>query len=194
MTEKELDFEDLVEGPSDKELKLIGGLVERQAKLEDWIADQLARMNIAVERLRKLEYETLPEAMKAAGCESYTTAAGLIVNVKEDVKASIAVANVPWCHSWMRDHGHGALIRNEFKITYGVGEEENAKAKILSTTLKEQAQDFNQKEYVHPRTLPAFCRTEMENDEERDEPLLNEEWETKFGIYRYKRAKITRPG
>ena len=182
-----VDYEELVEGPTDDQLKVISGLIKRQIEIEDWLEKAAGRMMEASANLAKIQNDLLPEAMLAAGVSDFTDAAGYKIKVKQDVKAGITEANQQWCFDWLRKSGNGAIIRNEFKISYGVGDEELATK--LVETLKEQEQEFNQKQYVHPRTLPAFCRTELENE---DNPPT-EEWEKRFGIFRYKVAKIERP-
>lgn len=185
-----VDYEELADqaekdGPTDEEIKTISGLVARQCRLEDELE---ALQKLAREKgneLNKMQFETLPEAMLNAGCSSYTDANGNVVGIKEDIKAGMTEKTKPWCFGWLRKTNNGDLIRNEFKITYGVGQDDDAKS--LVDTLKEQGQDFNQKEYVHPRTLPAFCRSHMEENE------TTEEWEKNFGIFPFKVAKITRP-
>jgi hypothetical protein len=180
-----VDYEELTEGPSDEQLSVVSGLIKRQIEIEDWIAKQTERMAEAKANLNKIQLELLPEAMLAAGVQEFADESGYRVKVKQDVKAGITEANKEWCFKWLREHNAGDIIRNEFKITYGVGEDD--RAKDLVSTLKEQAQEFNQKEYVHSRTLPAFCRAELEENDH------GEEWEQKFGIFRYKVAKIERP-
>jgi len=182
-----VDFEDYeVDGPTDEQLKNIAGLIQRQINLEDWIEKEEGRLREAKVNLAKIALETLPDAMLAAGCSEYSDADGFQVKVKKDVKASITEANKEWCFKWLRGSGNGDIIRNEFKVTYGVGKDDDAN--LLVETLKEQGQDFNQKEYIHSRTLPAWCRAELEENDH------GEEWEKKFGIFRYKVAKIVRPG
>lgn len=182
-----VDYEDLANeaAPSDDQLKVIAGLIERQTKIEDWIAEEEERLREAKSNLAKVQNELLPEAMMAAGVTEFTDINGYKVTVKEDLRAGITAANKDWCFTWLRDNGHGDIIRNEFKITYGVGEDTSAQE--LVDTLKEQEQDFSQKEYIHHRTLPAFVRAELEENPH------DSEWEERFGVFRQKVAKIERP-
>jgi hypothetical protein len=180
-----VDFEEMLEAPSDEQLSVVSGLIKRQVEIEDWIKNEEGRLKEAKANLAKIQNELLPEAMLNAGVTEFADENGFKVSVKTDVKAGITSANQEWCFNWLRKSGNGDIIRNEFKISYGVGEEDRAKE--LVDELKNQGQDFNQKQYVHPRTLPAFCRAELEDNQH------SEEWENKFGIYRYKVAKIERP-
>lgn len=183
---EELADEQAAQGPTDEELKTIAGLIKRQCEIEDWIDEQSERLREAKNNLNKIQFELLPDAMLAAGCSEYADENGFKVTVKQDVKASMTEKTKPWCFAWLREQGHGDIIRNEFKVTYGVGQDTDA-ARLVNT-LQEQGQDFNQKEYVHSRTLPAFCRAELEENDH------GEEWEKNFGIFRFKVAKIDRPG
>lgn len=181
----EVDYEQLAEPPSDEQLGVISGLIKRQIEIEDWITKESARMIEAKANLAKLQNELLPEAMLNAGVSEFADESGFKVTVKSDVKAGITAKNQEWCFGWLRNSGNGDIIRNEFKISYGVGEEDRATQ--LVDELQQQGQEFNQKQYVHPRTLPAFVRAELEDNDH------GEEWETKFGVFRYKVAKIERP-
>ena len=190
MSEDKINYDDIAETPvaiGDDDILSISELAERQVVLEDWIEDQTARLKEAKENLAKLSCEKLPEAMKQAGMLKFTLDNGCTIEVKEGVHGSITKANQPWCFEWMRDNNQGDLIKNEFKFTFGKGEGEQADN--LACHAAECGMDFNQKEFVHPQTLGAFVRTEVNNPEVDHD----EEWEKKFGVYRSRVTTIERP-
>lgn len=184
----EINYDDLAETPvtqSDDELKSIAELAERQCTLEDWIEKAEGRLKEAKRNLMKVTGELLPDALKQAGLESITLANGAKVEVNADLKASITKANQAAAFEWMREHNHGDLIRNEFKISYGVGEDEQSDC--LTSFLAEVGQDFNEKTFVNAQSLKAWCRRELEAHDH------GEDWEKMFGVYRFKYTKIERP-
>ncbi len=171
--------------PSDESLKSISKLAERQVEIENDIAKLGAALSTKKKELEKVACFDLPEAMKAAGLAEFTLESGAKISIKENLRAGITADNLAWCFKWLRDNGHGDIIRNEFKVSFGVGEDESSEG--LATHLLEAEIDFNQKEYVHSRTLPAFVRTELEDNEH------GEAWEKRFGVFRQKVSKVQRP-
>jgi Ca2+-binding EF-hand superfamily protein len=184
----DINYDDMVEEAvpvSDDDLKSISELADRQMKLEDWIERQEAKLKEAKANMTKLTGELLPEAMRQAGIREFKLSNGCEVLLNMDIKASITKANQEAAFNWLREHNQGDLIRNEFKVSYGAGEDEQADC--LSTFLADVGQDYNQKEYVHHSTLPAFVRREL------DEHDHDENWEKMFGVYRHTYTKIVRP-
>jgi hypothetical protein len=190
MSEDTINYDEIADAPvavSDDEVSSIASLAERQIILEDWLDAQAVRMKEAKSNLTKICEEKLPEAMKAAGMLKFTLDNGCVIEVKEGVHGNITKANQEWCYSWLRENNNGDLIKNEFKITYGKGEDEFADG--LVGYLNDADQDFNQKEFIHPQTLGAFVRTEDANPEVEHDA----EWEKRFGLYRKRVSSIERP-
>lgn len=186
----EINYDEMAEAPvtvSDDEVRSIAQLAERQVVLEDWIEKAEDKIKEAKANLGKLTGEQLPEALRAAGVRSFTLENGCVVEMNMDIKASITKANQEAAFKWLRENGNGDLIRNEFKISYGAGEDE--KSDCLAIFLSDVGQDYNQKEFVHHSTLPAFVRRELD-DPEKD---YGEDWEKMFGVYRHTYTKIIRP-
>jgi hypothetical protein len=171
--------------PTNDEIKSVALLVEKQCKLEDRVEQLEAELKAAKKDLQKCSWEQLPEAMFALKCNSFTLNNGAIVSVKEDLRTTISVANKPWCFDWLRENGHGDIIRDEIKTKFGVGEGDKAKA--LGTFLDDNEQPFTQTQAVHPQTLKAFVGVELDQREPDDE------WKTKFGVFQQRIAKIQRP-
>jgi hypothetical protein len=184
----EINYDEMVEDRvplTDDEITSIAKLAERQMQLEDWIERAEDRLKEAKANLRKLTGEQLPEAMRAAGVSSFALENGCEISMNMDIKASITKANQEAAFNWLRETGNADIIRNEFKISYGAGEDEQADC--LTSFLAEVGQDFNQKEFVHHSTLPAFVRRELEETDH------DEDWEKMFGVYRHTYTKIIRP-
>lgn len=188
MSESTPNYDDMAEEVvpvTDDEIKSISELADRQIVLEDWIERSEEKMKEARENLKKLTGELLPEAMREAGVREFKLSNGCEVLMNMDIKASITAANKEKAFAWLREQNQGDLIRNEFKISFGAGEDEFSDG--LVGYLHEVKQDFNQKEFVHHSTLPAFVRREL------DEHDHGEDWEKLFGVYRHTYTKIIRP-
>jgi len=171
--------------PTDDEIKSVSLLVEKQCALEDEVETLEDKLKQKKLDLRKVAWEQLPEAMFALKCNKFELDSGACVEIDQTLRANITKANQPWCHDWLRDNGHGDIIRDEVKTKFGVGESDKAKA--LGEFLDMAEQPFTQTQTVHPQTLKAFCGVEMDQNEPDDE------WKTKFGVFQQRIAKISRP-
>ena len=63
----------------------------------------------------ELERKILPEAMEELGMSKITFDDGRELNIKDDVTASITKANKDAAHEWLREQGHGDLIKTVVK-------------------------------------------------------------------------------
>lgn len=183
-----IDLEALSEeisAPDDNQVSNIAQLASRQVSLENAMKDLEEQQKKLKAEWQKVSQDLLPEAMFAAGVSELSLENGTRITVQQDVKAGITEKNKEWCFQWLREHGHGSIIRNEFSVSFGINEDQ--KAQVLADTLRELHNDYNQKQYIHHRTLPAWVRTELEENEH------DEEWEKRFGVFRFKQAKIERP-
>lgn len=170
--------------PADDKLKLIADLCDKHLALEDEIELIEKELKEAKAKLFDLSADKIPTAMSDAGCESFTLTGGQVVSVETGYQAHIKKTNVVPAHAWLRDHGHGGLIKNEVKIELGVGEEE--KVKVIEDFLDAQGQSFKRKEAVHASTLKSFVREQME----QEECSLPQDL---FGVFEYKVTKIKDP-
>lgn len=178
-----VDFEAEANGPvvvSDSELATIAELANTQLELEAGVEAAELALKDAKERLRKVRTELLPAAMASAGVSEFTLADGTKVSVKPDVEASVAEVNKARAYTWLRDNGHGSIIKNEVKLAFGMGEEDRAKA--LVTYLQEQGLDFDQKQAIHPGTLKAWAKEELA----KGTPLAD----VGFTVFELKVAKV----
>ena len=72
--------------------------------------------------------------------------------------------------AWLRNKGHGDLIKNQVSCSFGRDEDE--KARGLIDTLNEKGYPSSQREWVEPSTLRAFIREQHEAGKELPMDLL----------------------
>ena len=147
--------------PSDSSLERVSSLAVKQEDLEDEIEKIEAALATKKEELRHVAEVLLPQAMQECGISKFTTINGDKVEVKPFYSAKIGEDNQFACFSWLRENGHDDIIKNEIKTTFGRGED-MAAAKVAET-LKSLHVSFTQKESVHPQTLTAFVREQVES-------------------------------
>ena len=121
----------------------------------------------AKERVRKLTEEDIPAAMQELGYKKVVLANGAEVTVKAEVYASIPVKHRRDAHEWLDANGFGSLIRATISAQFGRGEKDDADR--LLDTLRSSGIDADKKEAVHPQTLKAFLREQLEKG--NDVPL-----------------------
>lgn len=137
-------------------------LDELKAQAEE-LSKQLSEKN---ETIRILETETLPDMLKALGLKDLTLTSGAKISLYDIISASITDENREEAHAWLREHGHGDIIKNNVTLSFGKGEDEIAK-KLVSHLLQMRESghtkfgDLVQKEAVYPQTLKAFVKGQL---------------------------------
>jgi hypothetical protein len=113
--------------------------------------------------------------------KSITLSSGSKVSIQEVYKAHISEENKPDVFAWLRENGFDDIIKNDIVVTFGRGEEDNATE--LYQRLRDEGQAPVQKSGVHPSTLKAFVKEQINKGANlpRD----------KFGVYVTNKVKIT---
>jgi len=185
----ELTFEDLTGNDSvekwteeytDKELKSITQIAEKQISLQQEVTSIEERLKAKKADLRLVSEQLLPEAMQSANLMEFVTASGFKISVSPFYQAYISADNSETAFKWLEDNGHGDLIKNQISISFG--KSENEKAKDTIATLRQKGLSPSIKLGVHPQTLKAFVKEQLTNGKDiPSEP---------FGIYVGSRSKI----
>jgi len=153
-------------------------LAEDQIALENsvrWIEEQLKTKK---EKLRRLTEETLPQAMEALGLHEFTTDAGLKIQVQRKVHASISKDRTVLALDWLRQNGHGKMIRNEITVYPDNGEQ----IAVVKAALAAQNYTYEEGSSVHSSTLAAWAREMLADGKEFPHDL--------FGIFVRRVSKV----
>lgn len=131
-------------------------------------------------RLLHIATELIPELMDSVGMESYTTTNGLAIKVENEVKAGISKDRAAAAFAWLRQHGHGKLIKNKYTIVPANDEV----GQLVEETLSHMPDsDISNESAVHWKTLSSFVAKELEAGREVDMELL--------GVFQRRVAKVT---
>lgn len=141
-------------------LTTISQLANRQLGLEREIENLEEQLKQKKEEHRQVSQVDLPEAMAEIGMASFTLDSGAKVNVKPFYNCSIPKDRYDEAMGWLRDNGHGDLIKNTISVDFGKGED--VAAVQFKTSLQEQGTSYTDKTGVHPQTLRAFVREQVE--------------------------------
>lgn len=171
-----MDLEDIamqLSSVDNNDLKQVSGLVRQQLILEQRVEDLSAELKRAQLDLAHISGEALPAALAEHGLTELKMADGSKVTVATVISANISKERANEAHDWLRANGHADLIKNTVSVVFGKGEDEKAAALISQLDADGWAAD--QKEGVHPSTLKAFCKEQIEIGSEIPSEL--------FGIY-----------
>lgn len=179
----ELDTSELEDlAPSDEQLDTVSKIADQQLALERDIEQLAEELRVKKNLYVKVSQEDLPDAMSAMGMSSFKLSNGASIDIKKGVDASIRVADKPLAYDWLRENGHGAIIKNEFKVPFGAGQD--AQAEQLDKFLHQIDADFNAAISIHTQTLRAWARTQLEEGNPIPETIK---------VYEYSVAKVTPP-
>ena len=129
-----------------------------------------------------LSEQTIPNLMQQAGISMLKLADGSSVEVKPFYSARIPASKSDEAFNWLRDNGHGDLIKNQVSLEFGMKQDNEAKSIIEE--LKAKGLPVKQKTSVHPSSLRGFVREQIQ-DLGKDVPA------ELFGTYVANKTKIT---
>ena len=172
--------EDLVSA-DDLSLKALAQKCSKLEALETEIDQAEDNIKTLKEQQRKLSEEEIPNFLIEKGLTSIKLSSGAEVSVVEDIKPGVTIANKNFCWNWLREQGHGDLIKNNVAVSFGMGEDESAKQ--LKAAIIELGMACTEKEDVHYQTLKAFV-----SEQHRKGALLPDE----FGIHVANKTKIVK--
>ena len=166
----------------DNSLKEMADLCAEQVALEEEMEQLSEQLKAKATAARKLSQEIIPARMSELGLESLTLADGSSIKVKQLIHASIPVKYREAAFQWLRDNGHGDIIKNQVSATFGKGEDTSASNFI--DKIEELGYQPQQKVWVEPMTLKAFVREQITNGSE----LTTD----KFGVFIGAETKISK--
>lgn len=171
-----MDLEDIamqLSSVDNNDLKQVAGLARQQLILEQRVEDLTAELKRAQNELAHISGEALPAALAEHGLTELKMADGSKVTVSTVISANISKERSNEAHDWLRANGFADLIKNTVSVAFGKGDDE--KASRLINQLDQMGFDADQKEAVHPSTLKAFCKEQIERGSAIPSEL--------FGIY-----------
>ena len=128
-------------------------LTEQRKKAED----QLQKCKQAEEQLLNKD---IPELLGRMRLDECTTASGIQVKVKREIKASLPghdrVEARMGALRWLAEHGHGGVIKNQVSIALDRGQDDRAESLVVE--LRSKGFDVESKKDVHASTLGALVR------------------------------------
>jgi predicted translin family RNA/ssDNA-binding protein len=154
----------------DDQLKTVSKLAEYQLILENKIKSAEEDLATLKEQYKQVSQTDLPEALAETGLSEIKLTDGSKISVQQFYNASIPKDNIDEAFTWLRNNGHADLIKNTVACNFGRGED--AEARALKDTLNSIGLSFTEKVGVHPQTLKAFVREQVESGQNLPLDLL----------------------
>lgn len=120
------------------------------------VLDKEEELKAAKRQLELLQREVLPELMKDAGQEELTTVDGLKVSIKQLVRGQPSKENEAAAFAWLREHGHGGIIKSQ--VTADLGKVDQERVKDAVNALSQLGFTAGAKQAVSWQTLGALVR------------------------------------
>jgi hypothetical protein len=155
----------------DDSIKGIANLAKQAKEMAKQIEDQESTLKEMKKSYRKLTEEIIPEALNETGMSSFVMNDGSTVSLKKFYSASIPKARESECFEYLRERGLDDIIKNQYQVSFGRGEDNLAKQ--LIEVLNGHGFPFSHKMGVHPKTLEATMREQIEQGREFDISLFN---------------------
>ena len=144
----------------DDSINSISKLAERIIESQNRISKIEEALKTDKVELRKLTDEELPAAMAEVNMKKFETDSGYSVAIKKIYVTNIKVEDRPDAFEWLRENGHGDLIKNIVSINFGKGEDDIAvRFKALA---EEENIPVETDTKIQPMTLRAWGKEQME--------------------------------
>ena len=185
--------EDSVTVPTEKELDKLQTLIGEQINLELSVETLSIKLAELQSKLRDVSEVKIPDLFKILHLSELKLEDGSMVKCAPFYSASIGEENEVACFKWLRDHNLDDLIKHEIKAVFGKGEDEQCSE--LKKVLDELHLNYMDKQGVHPQTLKALVREQIENEgvkiaEQGEAGVFPREL---FKVFVGAKTKITKP-
>lgn len=162
--------EDVKVDVSDKKLETLAFWARLQVNLEKEIADKEEAVATLKARLKHISEGEIPSLMMEIGMSSFKLTNGSTVTTKQFYDAKLDDSNMEEGAKWLRENGHGALIKKTLTIDFDKAEGPDWDALVTEVALAIQSKagdglDFTAKlkQAVHHATLKAFVKEQVES-------------------------------
>ena len=143
-----------------KDINSLANQIKKLRALENEIQGDEELIKKKKKDLELISGEIIPTLLSEMGLSSLKLADGSSVDVKQNYKASISVANREKAYSWLRSNGLGDIIKNEITVSFGMNEDN--KAADYANLALGQGYQPTQTMKVAPMTLKALVRERIE--------------------------------
>ena len=182
----EKETERKVQSLNQDELKSLAELCDKLLRLQGTIGNTEDRLQRLKEAEKNLSEEVIPLRLQELGIQDLRLNDGSRISAVIDNLHTSEDEKLEAAHKWLRKNGHGDLIKNVVSLQFGRGEDERAK-EVINTLMKDGLIP-EQKQSVHPSSLKAFVREQVESNNQGFDQKARE----LFSVYEGRRTKIVK--
>lgn len=150
--------------PDDREVARLFAELDKLTRDAERLTERRKAAEDHAQKLKQAEEQLLnkaiPELLARMRLDNCTTASGIQVKLKRELKASLPgherVEARMGALRWLVEHGHGGVIKNHVSVALARGEDERADALIVE--LRGKGFEVESKKDVHASTLSALVR------------------------------------
>ena len=163
-------------------IKSISDKCNQLNELQSQLKEKEESISLLKHKIRDMEERIIPEMMQQAGVSLLKLKDGSTVEVKPFYAAKIPESRNDEAFNWLRDNGHGDMIKNI--LTANIDEGKDNQVGALIELCEKLDFSYAQKQKVEPMTLKAFVKEQVEKGKEVPFDM--------FGVYIANKTKITK--
>lgn len=131
-------------------------------------------------KLRELTDKIVPELMDRAGMEEFKLKDGRKVTVSENIRASLSQERMDQGAAWLRDNGHGSIVKTQVISEFGMGHVDDAEKYFL------EARKNNTAHTIFKTSVHASSLTSLVTE------LIKQEQEVPVDLFKVTRLRIAK--
>jgi len=116
-----------VEDVKETDVKSLSNLCNDLLTLEAKIGNTEEELRRYKEQSRELSEQVIPDKLAELGVSDLKLSDGSRISAEPFYSARITAQNLQTAHEWLRENGHGDIIKNTLTVTFGQGEDVLAK-------------------------------------------------------------------
>lgn len=167
-------------------LQRISALAQLMVQAQSLVDKAELELRRRKEALRLLAEEDLPDLMRELELTEIKLLDGSSVSVDDEVSCAISEERRAAAHAWLEARGFGGLIKHELRVSFGVGEDEQARC-AAERMAAELRRDVNVIDNVHAATLKAFIKEQLATG------AITDDARALFCVHQFARAKLKAP-
>jgi len=171
-------------GPKEDAFAKLNELVVRLTQAEIDVANAQKALKTAQEQLRQLDEFDIPAYMDELGLSDFTTKAGVKIEVKSTIRASIGKRKAE-AYAWLLKNNHSGLIKRTVMVAFNAAEGKSAEALLKELVERNLGAGAKQEMKVEAASLTAWARRQLKDGHEVPADI--------FGIYDQRSTKVTLP-
>lgn len=160
-----------------QQIKRVGAILDDLHLQKEALDEEMKELNT---KIKTIAQERLPEMMEDLGIEKIKLASGKEIQLSTFYNAKIPPAEWANAVEWLEKTHNDGIIKSGFSVTMNRGEKQladEAKDALRKVGIAVEVEDK-----IHPSTLKAFVREQIENEEELPREI--------FGVYEGKIVKF----